>query len=282
MRPVLFRFPDWIPVLGEQPVTSFGVMLLVAVLAAGALFVRRLGPRAAPATGWGLVVVAALGALIGAKLLHLGVHAALGIPGAGIGRTGLNWFGALAGGAVALFWQAHRRGVPASAVAAAAAAPLLLGYAIGRVGTFLAGTDYGVPTALPWGMTFPAGAPPSTPSNLWAIYGVETAPGALAGDFARVHPTQLYSAGLALAGLGALERLRRAHRSAWPVGGGWRLFGWALILNGATRVLVEPLRVKQDHLVGLVTADLALALVLTALGVGLVVRHAITALVPDS
>ena len=32
---------------------------------------------------------------------------------------------------------------------------LILGYAIGRIGCFLVGDDYGIPTNLPWGMSFP-------------------------------------------------------------------------------------------------------------------------------
>jgi phosphatidylglycerol---prolipoprotein diacylglyceryl transferase len=282
MRPVLFRFPDWIPFMGEQPITTFGVMLLAAVLAAGALFVRRLRRHAPSNAGWELVVAAAVGGVIGAKLLHLGVHAALGIPGGGVGRTGLTWFGALAGGTAVLFWQARGRHLPAAVVAGAAASPLLLGYAIGRVGAFLAGTDYGLPTGLPWGMAFPVGAPPTTPSNLWTLFGVETPARALAGDFVRVHPTQLYSAALSLAGLAVVERFDRSGQGAWLAGGGWRLFGYALILNGAARIPVELLRAKQDHVFGPITVDLVLALTVTALGVGLVLRRDVTAPVHDS
>ena len=48
---------------------------------------------------------------------------------------------------------------------------LILGYAIGRIGCFLVGDDYGIPTNLPWGMSFPRGAPPT---------------------YQEVHPTQIY------------------------------------------------------------------------------------------
>jgi hypothetical protein len=52
-----------------------------------------------------------------------------------------------------------------------------VGYTVGRLGCFLRGDDYGVPTDLPWGMSFPNGLPPTT---------------------VRVHPTQLYEAAASL------------------------------------------------------------------------------------
>lgn len=44
------------------------------------------------------------------------------------------------------------------AVAGAAAAPLSVAYAVGRIGCLISGDGtYGRPTTLPWGMTFPNG-----------------------------------------------------------------------------------------------------------------------------
>jgi len=48
---------------------------------------------------------------------------------------------------------------------------LVLGHGIGRIGCFLVGDDYGVPSNLPWACAFPKGLPPT---NI------------------PVHPTQLY------------------------------------------------------------------------------------------
>ena len=145
--------------------------------------------------------------------------------------------------------------------AAAAAPALALGYAIGRLGSFLVGADYGLPTVLPWGMAFPAGAPPTTAANLVTAFAADIPDGARSGDFVRVHPTQLYEAGLSLLVLAALVRLRAARHVR-----GWRLAGLFLILHGCARVLVEPIRAKQDRLIGPVTADLLLAAALVAAG----------------
>ena len=266
MLPVLIRVPDWIPLVGGEPVTSFGALLLIAFLVAGGLFVRKLRQRYPDAAGWDLVVTAAVAGLVGAKLMHLGVHTVLGQPSS-LGRAGLDWLGGLAIASLAVLWHARREGLDTGAVAGAAAAPLALGYAIGRLGSFLVGADYGVPTGLPWGIAFPAGAPPTTPSNLAAEFGAVVPAQSLAGDFVRVHPTQLYEAALSLGVYGVLERLRWGrNESSMP---GWRLFGTYLVLSGVVRAAVELLRVKRDQLVGPITVDLLLALGAAAVGVAL-------------
>lgn len=268
MIPVLFRIPEWIPLLGGQAVTSFGVLLLVAFLTAGRLFVDALRADDPAIRGWDLVVTAAIAGLIGAKAMHLVVNGLLGLP-TGFGRAGLDWFGGLIVGAGAILWQARTQGVDPARVAGAAAAPVALGYAVGRVGSFLVGSEYGVPTTLPWGMAFPAGHPPTTPSNLLAVFGVEVPPGALRGDFVRVHPTQLYEAVLSL---GIFIGVRRAHRARNESRiGGWWISGLFLILHGTARGLVEPLRAKADRIAGPVSVDVLLAAVVVAAGAGLMV-----------
>lgn len=276
MIPVLYRFPDWIPVLGDQAITSFGALLLIAFVAGGLLFVRRLQPdvrvdpagAAAQKVAWETVVTAAVGGIIGAKLLHLGIHSALGLPTGGLGRAGLNWFGGLIGGGAAVLWQVRRHGLSAARIAAAAAPALALGYAIGRVGSFLVGADYGIPTTLPWGVAFPAGAPPTTAANLLDAFGLRAPGDPGGGALVRVHPTQLYEAALSLLILYALERRRPEGRRV-P---GWRLLGLFLILHGCARAAVELLRAKQDHLAGPVTADLLMAAAVVVLGIALRAR----------
>lgn len=272
MIPVLFRFPDWIPLLGDQAVTSFGALLLVAFVAGGALFVRGLRTRGhavvpvgASAAGWDVVVAAALGGLIGAKLLHVGIHAGLDLPSGVLGRGGLNWFGGLIGGAAAGFWRAGRAGVPRGHAAGAAAPALALGYAIGRVGSFLVGADYGRPTTLPWGVAFRAGTPPTTAGNLTGTFDVAVPAASRVGDFVRVHPTQLYEALLSLLILFALLRQNGEEREA----GGWRLLGLFLILHGCARMAVELIRAKQDRIAGAITADLLLAAAVVVAGTAL-------------
>ena len=56
------------------------------------------------------------------------------------------------------------------------AAPLALGYALGRVGCFLVNDDYGIPSSVPWAMKFPNGLPPTTVMNLRAMIGEAVPP----------------------------------------------------------------------------------------------------------
>jgi phosphatidylglycerol:prolipoprotein diacylglycerol transferase len=272
MIPVLVRIPEWIPLVGGQAITSFGVLLMAAFLAAGKLFVDALRREHPEARGWDLVVTAAVAGLLGAKALHLAVNGVLGLP-TGLGRAGLNWFGGLIAGSGVVLWQARAQGLAPACVARAAAAPVALGYAIGRIGSFLVGSEYGVPTALPWGVAFPAGHPPTTPANLLAVYGLETPSAAAVGGFARVHPTQLYEAALSLAIFAGLRRARRTRNGSRV--GGWWIPGLFLILHGAARGMIEPLRAKADRLAELsglavpVTVDLLFAVGVALVGGGL-------------
>src|SRR5687767_14696578 len=133
------------------------------------------------------------GGLVGAKLLWVAEH--LGQePFADLlfSRAGLSWFGGLAGGVLAGLWLMHRRRLAPLAVLAAAAPGLAVGHAIGRIGCFLVGDDYGRPSELPWAVAFPEGLPPTS---------------------VPVHPTQLYEA-VALVPIALLLRHWRARGRA--------------------------------------------------------------------
>jgi phosphatidylglycerol:prolipoprotein diacylglycerol transferase len=98
---------------------------------------------------------------------------------------------------------------------------LAAGHAIGRIGCFLVGDDYGVPSTLPWAVAFPHGLPPTT---------------------VRVHPTQLYEAVVLLPVAWLLLRWRRQHRDDRFVLGAY------LVLTGSTRFSIEFLRWRHDIL----------------------------------
>jgi phosphatidylglycerol:prolipoprotein diacylglycerol transferase len=123
------------------------------------------------------------------------------------------------------------------------AAPLALGYALGRVGCFLVNDDYGIPSTLPWAMKFPEGLPPTTVANLEQLH-VKFPPGTSPADVVAVHPTQIYETTLMLFVFWWLWRLR-AHGH----GTGWR-FGVYLVLAGVERFLIEFVRAKDDRLLG--------------------------------
>ena len=226
MYPVLFR-------IGSFEVTSFGVLVALAALVGIWIFGRELRRSHLPQDGVDAALAGVLGGLAGAKLLWVAEHAGEE-PFSDLlfSRGGLSWFGGFAGGLLAGIGVMHRKRLPTQAVIAAATPALAFGHAIGRIGCFLVGDDYGRPTALPWGVAFPQGLPPTTDT---------------------VHPTQLYEAA-ALVPLGwLLVRWRKQGRSDRAI------IGRYFMLAGLIRFAIEFLRVDTRVLGPLSVAHLASA-----------------------
>ena len=187
MYPVLFR-------IGDFEITSFGVLVAIGSLIGIWIFQRELTRRGLPEAGVDAGIAGVLGGLLGAKLLWTIEHVGDGpITDLLFSRGGMSWFGGLVGGVGAGIWMLRRRRIPVMAGLAAASPGLALGHAIGRVGCFLVGDDYGRPTDLPWGVAFPQGLPPTD---------------------IPVHPTQLYEMAALLPVVWLLIRWRRFHKSA--------------------------------------------------------------------
>jgi phosphatidylglycerol:prolipoprotein diacylglycerol transferase len=111
--------------------------------------------------------------------------------------------------------------LPILRVLAAATPALALAHAIGRVGCFLVGDDYGIPSDAPWAIAFPEGLPPT-----WL----------------RVHPTQLYETAALLPFVSLLLRWRRQQRADRFVLGAYFIF------TGAVRFGIEFLRMREPLL----------------------------------
>ena len=71
---------------------------------------------------------------------------------------GVAFCGAVIGGFIALMLLARRFRMKPLLMLDAASPAAALGYGIGRIGCLISGDgDYGIPTSLPWGMSFPNG-----------------------------------------------------------------------------------------------------------------------------
>jgi phosphatidylglycerol:prolipoprotein diacylglycerol transferase len=178
-------------------------------------------------------------------------------------RSGLVWYGGLILGALAVLFTLHRRGLLVWSMADVTAPALALGYAVGRLGCFLVGDDYGRPTDLPWGIAFPVGLPPTTAGELRRLFGIDV-PASIPDDqLLRVHPTQLYETFSCLAiwgfGLWLLRRQAEEHRPAGLVA--LTVFG----LLAVERFLVELLRAKDDRFFGPFTLAQVISAALLAL-----------------
>src|SRR2546426_286041 len=140
------------------------------------------------------------------------------------------------------------------------AAPLAVGYALGRVGCFLVNDDSGIPSSLPWAMKFPEGLPHSTVAELTSMH-VQFPPGTDPGQLVAVHPTQIYETALMLAAFWLLWRLPRH-----PHAIGWR-FGVYLVLARVERFLIGVVPAKDDRLLGPFTLAQATSALLVLAGI---------------
>ena len=147
-------------------VVSLHALAIAVGVAAGALLVARRASAAVP--GLATAALVAVAALVGAHGIFRALH---GGPG-GIWSSGLASMGGIGAGIAAACVAAWITGCPAREMLDAVAPGALLALAIGRLGCFLAGCCYGRPTALPWGVVFPAlGPPPRHPLQLYSAAG---------------------------------------------------------------------------------------------------------------
>ena len=265
MYPTLFRIPEWIPLLGGEPITSFGFMMFLSFLTGGWLLQHEMRRMELPEErAWDLLFSAVVGGIIGAKLYYilLNWRLAAADPAYLLSRGGLVWYGGFLLATVLVVWQIRRYKLPLGRVADAVAAVVPLGYAIGRVGCFLVGDDYGRPTASWVGMRFPEGAPPTTVGALERYFGVQVDPALVEqfGEVVPVHPTQLYEVGMSLIIFFIVWRLRSHLHAA-----GWLFMLW-LALAGVERFIVEIFRVKDDRFFGVLTVAQLISVALVLVG----------------
>ena len=247
MWPVLFTIPEGIPLLGGVAVQSFGILLFASFLAAGAV-ARREMPRKGlePDRMSDLVFWAIVGGLLGSKL-----YSALSNPaelardpvGQLLSGSGFTWYGGLILATIFVWAYMRKTQLPVGQTFDCIAVGMPVGIAVGRVGCFMAGDDYGMPTGSPLGVAFPNGAPPTTVQILQDRFGVTVDPALVErfGDVIPVHPTQLYEVGLSILVFGLIWRLRlHDHKPGW-------LFAVWLSVYGVTRFILEIFRAKSDR-----------------------------------
>jgi prolipoprotein diacylglyceryltransferase len=163
-------------------------------------------------------------------------------------------------GAIAAVWLSLRRCAAVAAFLDRAAVGTGLVFAAVRTGCFLAGCDYGVPTASPLGVRFPPGS----------LAALDHAARGFVPDGAAslpVHPTELYEALLGLLGAAvAALVLRRQQRRDGSAFRAW------LAIYAAGRFAIEALRgdAGRGSLGGLSTAQHVSLVLLTIL----IIMHA--------
>jgi phosphatidylglycerol:prolipoprotein diacylglycerol transferase len=248
MFPNLFTIPGT-----SQSVTSFGLMMFLAFVAGAWIGGKQAQRYGMPAdVMWDLVTWCALAGIVGAKLYFVALNwnAVQADPKMVFDRAGLVWYGGLIGGVIAFGVQVKRRKLPVMTMYDAAAPALALAYAIGRMGCFLVGDDYGRYTGGPLGVVFPDGGLPPSTAGLLRSLGDAVPLNIPDSAIVPVHPTQLYEVALALVILGILWTWgKKKHPSG-------QLFAAFLFLYAIERFAIEFVRAKSDrYLWGLSTSQ---------------------------
>lgn len=256
MYPILFQF-------GSFTISSFGVMMVIAFLLGN--YLLRID---VVAEGYDAIIAddiifrAAIGGILGAKFYYLieniptgqaadningliniiagiftlnGERIAFGIQNFG---AGLVFLGGLVGGMATVSWYIYRKNLNWFKIADLAAPFLVLGHGIGRIGCFLVGDDYGIPTNLPWAIAFPNGLPPTNIA---------------------VHPTQLYEMSAYFIIFFYLRYRKRNQTFSGEI-----IFEY-LFLGGLSRFMVEFIRTNTKYIFGLSGAQY-LSILMMAIG----------------
>jgi phosphatidylglycerol:prolipoprotein diacylglycerol transferase len=216
--------------IGSYSQATYGLLVALAFLVAISTIsrlARRAGLNSDAVVNLG--IVCGLSAIVGAKVMMFLVDIPYYVrnPGEIFSLASLQAGGVFYGGLIAALIAAvvymRRRHLPALATADVFAPGIALGHGIGRLGCFAAGCCWGLPTKLPWGVTF-------TNPLSQQLVGVPL-------DI-KLHPTQLYESAAEFLIFGILYwRIRRPHAPG-------AIISLYLILYSTTRFLVEFVR---DH-----------------------------------
>jgi len=245
-------FPD-LPALGPIHLHSYGLLLALAFWLGSGLLWREGARR-----GWDegsvatfclvILAVSVAGARAFFVLGHWSDYARDPWAALRVWEGGLTLYGGILLAIPAGIGYCRRAGMPVWEVADAVAPAVALGTAVGRVGCFLNGCCFGLPTRLPWGVRFP-----------------ERSFAGLQFPGQALQPSQLYAVGGELLVLGALLLARRRLRRPGQL---WWLF---IMLDAVARYLVDLTRYYEPSAVlarGL-TVSQAISVALFAAGLGM-------------
>ena len=275
MHPILFTVPGI-----DFPVRSFGLMLALGFIVGSWLLGKLAGrygddPRNDPARYSQITVWLLVGVVVGARAMYVIVEIARGSE---VGRDftdhplemlkvwngGLVMYGGMFGAIAAGMWCAKRLGVrPVHALDLGLVAGFV-GQAIGRVGCFLVGDDYGkvVPTEhrdLPWPITLrvPEVLPPDS------LFGEENAGQVL---WATQNWMSIKALIVAFVGWQILKRRRYAGQVS----------SWIFLVYAVLRSFVEAFRgdeIRGIWFGGAVSTSQLVSIVIAVFAIALLVRN---------
>lgn len=215
-------------------------MVALAMLVSYYVLLLDLRRRGIKADAELFIAIPCLAGIVGAKLYHVleSPSELFAHPWSELfSQFGFAWFGGLLAGVGSFVWLARREKIPLLTMMDAGSPAAALGYGIGRIGCFLSGDgDYGVPTSLPWGMSFPNGLVPTAE---------------------RVHPTPVYELIVACMIAWILWRMGAKQIAAAGRISPGTVFAAYLVLTGSARFLVEFIRINPRSFLGMTNAQAA-------------------------
>jgi phosphatidylglycerol:prolipoprotein diacylglycerol transferase len=224
--------------IGPLTLGSYGLMVAIGLICGFFILRADLARRGVSVDAEAIIGITGLSGLVGSRLYHLLESPAefFADPWPLLFSTmGFAFVGAIIGGFFALVLLAKRFRISPLLMLDAASPAAALGYGIGRIGCLISGDgDYGIPTSLPWGMSFPNGIVPT----------VE-----------RVHPTPVYE--FLVAALIAWILWRLGARGLKTHAQNGIIFAAYLVLTGIARFLVEMIRINPRSFYGLTNAQAA-------------------------
>jgi phosphatidylglycerol:prolipoprotein diacylglycerol transferase len=167
-----------------------------------------------------LIVVAVFAMFVGGKVYYILANWDEFLPNKStviFGMSGFGWCGAFISGCFSIVLTLRIMKIPILKTFDIIAPIFPISYAIGRIGCFLGGCCHGVPSELPWAMSFPYGQYP---------------------NYVKVHPTQLYDSVANFFIFLILWRLRERKLQAGTK------FGLYLICSGISRFIIEIYRMN--------------------------------------
>jgi phosphatidylglycerol:prolipoprotein diacylglycerol transferase len=215
--------------IGAFDVRWYGIMVVLAVVAVIAIALReakRVGLAEEHIYSVGLWAI--IGGIIVSRLLHVidKWNYYMANPAQIIGFEGLTIYGAVLGALLAVLIYCWVKKISFWLIGDVIAPGAILGQAIGRIGCFMNGCCYGLPTSLPWGVVY-------------------TNPGSYCPLGEPFQPTQIYHLIWNLIGFGILWSLRRRLK---PQGS---LFLFYLALYAAGDLSIRFVRVGEPFRSGM-------------------------------
>lgn len=246
--------------IGPLSIHFYALAILTGIVSAFWWATKRWQARGGDSDSFfDIAFVGVITGIFGARIWHVLTSAQLYFgPGKDLMRVfyvwegGLAIYGAVAGGALGMWFMARRKNASFTVLADVIAPTLMVAQAIGRLGNWFNQELYGPPTDLPWG---------------WSVTcetNGEIIAGCVPGTY---HPTFLYEGLWLLAGCALLLWAERRFDLA-----GGRVFWLYVVIAGLGRTWVDAMRSEPVLMIGPFRIHTLIALLMAVVAAVIFVR----------